>query len=101
MKKTENAFIYDRQYDRTGTCFHGRGLCENIDDECGRSRGFVFVGEKKEQKEFKANIPGCDPESSELADEQNKNYCFGASAFRGWADEIESGRYDHMKPEGI
>ena len=32
--------------------------------------------ERVSTKEFKANIPGCDPKSSELADEQNKKLLF-------------------------
>ena len=74
-------------------------FCENIDDECGRSRGFVFVGEKKEQKNLKQIYRDAILSLPNLLMSKTKNYCFGASAFRGWADEIESGRYDHMKPE--
>lgn len=74
-------------------------FCENTDDEGGRSRGFIFVGERKEQKELKqiyrdtiANLP-------KLLTTKTENYCFGAPAFLAWANEIESGKYDNMKPE--
>lgn len=32
---------------------------------------------------------------------QTKNYCFGAAAFRAWADDIESGKYEAMDPAGF
>lgn len=74
-------------------------FCENADEEGGRCRGFVFVGGKKAPRELKriyrdaiANLP-------KLLATKTENYCFGASAFRAWADEIESGRFDGMKPE--
>lgn len=30
---------------------------------------------------------------------KTEKYCFGASAFRAWADDIENGKFDNVKPE--
>jgi hypothetical protein len=61
--------------------------------------GWVFVGEKKTQKELKqiyrdalANLP-------KLLTTKTDKYCFGAAAFRAWADDIENGKFDGMTPE--
>ena len=74
-------------------------FCENTDDEEGRSRGFIFIGEKKEQKELKKIYRDTIENLPKLLTTKTKNYCFGASAFHAWANEIESGKYDSMKPE--
>lgn len=74
-------------------------FCENTDDEGGRCRGIVFVGEKKAQKELRQIYRETIINLPELLTTRTENYCFGAMAFRAWADEIESGRYDNMKPE--
>lgn len=74
-------------------------FCENTDDEGGRSRGFVFVGEKKKQKDLKQIYRSAILNLPKLLTTKTENYCFGAAAFRVWADEIESGKYDKMRPE--
>jgi len=63
------------------------------------SFGWIFVGDKKEQKDLRqlyrdaiANLP-------RLLTTKNDSYCFGAEAFRAWADEIESGKFEGMKQE--
>lgn len=63
------------------------------------SRGWVFIGEKREQKDIAqiyrdviANLP-------KLLTVKNDNYCFGGEAFRSWAKDIENGKFDGMKPE--
>ena len=30
---------------------------------------------------------------------KNEDYCFGPEAFRAWAEGIENGKLDSMKPE--
>lgn len=60
---------------------------------------WIFVGEKKEQKELRqlyrdviANLP-------KLLTIKTEEYCFGAEAFRAWAADIENGKFDGVKPE--
>ncbi|MBP7176226.1 MAG: MerR family transcriptional regulator [Thermoclostridium sp.] len=61
--------------------------------------GWVFVGEKKK------TVPLADIYRSriltlpQLLTTRTENFCFGAEAFRSWAEEIERGRFDGMKPE--
>ncbi len=74
-------------------------FCETCGGETDESCGFLFVGEKKEQKDLGQIYRNAIINLPCLLTTRTKNYCFGASAFRAWADEIESGRYDAMKPE--
>lgn len=64
-----------------------------------RSRGLVFVGEKRGQKDLAQLYRQALEKLPALPNARTSEYCFGAAAFRAWADEIESGRYDHMRPE--
>jgi hypothetical protein len=61
--------------------------------------GWIFVGEKKEQK----NIANIYREAicalPELLTTNNDKYCFGSAAFRAWADDVVNGYFDGMKPE--
>ena len=61
--------------------------------------GWVFVGDKKEKKDLAQlyrdaifALPG-------ILTTKNDKYIFGADAFRAWADDIDGGRYEGMKPE--
>ena len=73
-------------------------FCENSEDEVGSCRGLVFIGEKKSQKDLAQIYRDIIINLPQLLTTRTANYCFGALAFRAWADEIESGRYDHMTP---
>jgi len=61
--------------------------------------GWIFVGEKKEQKDLRQLYRDAICNLPKLLTTKTDEYCFGAEAFRAWADEIESGKYDSMKPE--
>lgn len=63
------------------------------------SRGWVFVGEKKEQKDLKQLYRGIIAGLPRLLTTKTGQYCFGAEAFRAWAADIEKGKFDGMKPE--
>lgn len=61
--------------------------------------GWIFVGEKKENRDLAqiyreaiCALPG-------LLTTKTDQFCFGAEAFRAWANDIESGRFDGIKPE--
>ncbi len=69
-----------------------------ITDNAGNS-GWIFVGEKKEQKELKQIYREAIFGVPELLTTNDDKYCFGAAAFRTWADDIETGKYDNIKPE--
>lgn len=74
-------------------------FCENGDTAAQESRGLVFVGEKKSQRKLGQIYRDAITALPDLLTTRTENYCFGASAFRAWADEIAGGRYDNMKPE--
>jgi len=61
--------------------------------------GWIFVGEKKEQKELVKIYREAIYALPELLTTNNDKYCFGSSAFYHWADDVESGYFDRMKPE--
>lgn len=69
-------------------------FCENRDTAAQESRGLVFVGEKKAQRELGQIYRDAITALPGLLTTRTENYCFGASAFRAWADEIAGGRYD-------
>lgn len=60
--------------------------------------GWFFVGEKRQQ----ADIPGIYRKTvmdmPRLLSVQTEGYCFGAEAFRAWADSIEKGHFDEITP---
>jgi len=60
---------------------------------------WIFVGEKKEQKELAKIYREAIYALPELLTTDNDKYCFGSAAFRKWADDVESGYFDGMKPD--
>ncbi|HEX3021604.1 MAG TPA: MerR family transcriptional regulator, partial [Lachnospiraceae bacterium] len=65
-------------------------------EACG---GWVFVGEKRKDISLADIYRKRIQSLPELLRTKTAGYCFGAEAFRAWADEIESGRFDDVKPE--
>ncbi|MDR2525198.1 MAG: hypothetical protein LBC83_03230 [Oscillospiraceae bacterium] len=61
--------------------------------------GWIFVGEKKEQKDLAQIYRDTIVELPSLLTMKNDKFRFGAEAFRAWAADIENGRFDGMKPE--
>jgi len=60
---------------------------------------WIFVGEKKEQKDLRQLYRDIIKNMPKLLTTKTDDYCFGAEAFRAWADDIESGKFAGMKPE--
>ena len=65
------------------------------------SRGWIFVGEKKEQKDLAQIYRDAVKALPELLTYKTDTFCFGAEAFRVWAADIENGKFDGMAPEGF
>ena len=61
--------------------------------------GWAFMGEKREQKELRQIYRDAIFNLPNILTTKTDRYCFGAEAFQAWADEIESGKYESMKPE--
>ncbi|WP_055668815.1 MerR family transcriptional regulator [Desnuesiella massiliensis] len=61
--------------------------------------GWVFVGEKRKNVELADIYRNRILTLHQLLTTKTESYCFGAEAFRSWATDIESGRFDNMKPE--
>lgn len=70
-----------------------------VESEMPDVNGIIFVGEKKEQKDLAKIYREAILVLPELLTTNDNKYCFGAAAFRKWADDIESGIFDNMKPE--
>jgi DNA-binding transcriptional MerR regulator len=65
----------------------------------GKNSGWIFVGEKKDQKDLKQIYRDAFASLPEILTTQTDGHYFGAEAFRAWAANIENGYFDGMKPE--
>ena len=63
-------------------------------DKCG----WIFVGEKKEQKNIEEIYREAIFSLPKLLTTDNDRYCFGAPAFRKWANDIENGYFEKIMP---
>lgn len=72
---------------------------EFFEDRQADLHGFVVVGEKKREVSLKQLYRDAVFRLPALLTEKTERYVFGAEAFRAWADHIESGAYERMKPE--
>lgn len=70
-------------------------------DEINVAKGWIFIGEKKRTvnaaqvyRDIICDMPG-------LLNTRTDKYCFGAEAFRAWANAVESGNFDGVKPENF
>lgn len=70
-----------------------------VDDAIQGSRGWAFVGEKKETLSlagiYRNAVAGIPTYFAVRTDK----YCFGPEAFRAWAADIENGKFDRMTAE--
>lgn len=65
------------------------------------SRGWIFIGDKKEQKNLADIYRKAVLNMSEIMTTETEKYCFGAKAFCAWADDIENGFYDGKTQEEV
>ena len=61
--------------------------------------GWIFVGEKKETRPLAEIYREAIYALPKLLTINNDKYCFGAAAFRAWADDIENGYYESIEPD--
>lgn len=61
--------------------------------------GWIFLGEKKENIPLAQIYRGAIFSLPELLTTNNDKYCFGAAAFRKWADDIDNGIFDDITPD--
>lgn len=67
---------------------------------CGTDKsGWIFAGDKKEEKEIAEIYRRAIYALPELLTTDNDKYCFGVPAFRRWAEDIENGYFAQIKPE--
>lgn len=90
-------------YEEHGNILLNKWPCSNdlnkfaLDDEYFSDkelRGWIFVGEKKEQKKLADIYREAVLKMPEILTLETDKYYFGAKAFRAWADDIENGFYD-------
>lgn len=62
-------------------------------------KGWIFIGEKKEQKVLADMYRKAVNQMAEIMTTDTERYTFGADAFRNWAADIENGFYDGMTGE--
>lgn len=70
---------------------------EAMESEAPDVSGWIFVGEKKEQKDIAGLYREAIYALPELLKTNNETYCFDSAAFYAWANDIESGYFDGMK----
>ena len=70
-------------------------------DGDGENSGWIFVGEKKEQKDLGQLYRDAITSLPKILTAQTDDHYFGAEAFRKWADNIENGYFDGIKPEAF
>lgn len=64
-----------------------------------QDKGWLFIEEKTKDVDLAQLYSDAIKQLPTLFNIQNHKYCFGANAFRAWADGIESGKFDGLKPE--
>lgn len=65
------------------------------------SNGWIFIGEKKREVDLAEIYRNRIKTLPQLLTTKTEGYCFGAEAFRSWAEAIENGKFDEMKPEAF
>ena len=63
--------------------------------------GWIFVGEKNENKSLAQLYRSAIVQLPHTLNIKTDAYCFGAEAFRAWAHDIESGKFDDMTNENF
>ncbi len=74
-------------------------LPREFSKEQGGACGWVFVGEKRRQVELAEVYRSVIRNMAALLATKTPEYCLGAEAFRAWANEVESNKFDSVKPE--
>lgn len=70
-----------------------------LDEATKKNGGWIFVGERKENfplAQIYRDAIGRIPQHFKV---KTDTYCFGAEAFKAWANDIENGKFDGMKTE--
>lgn len=67
--------------------------------ELTEKSGWIFIGKKKENRLLAELYREAIMALPKLLMTDTDQFAFGARAFRVWADEIESGKFDNVKPE--
>jgi len=97
-------------YEEHGNTLLNKWPCSNdfnkfaFDDEYFSDkelRGWIFVGEKKTQKNLADIYREAVFRMPEIMTIETEKYYFGAKAFRAWADDIDSGSYDGKKQDEV
>ena len=65
----------------------------------GYKGGWIFVGDKKENRPLSKIYREAVDAIAPMQLIKTDTYCFGADAFRAWASDIESGKFDKMTAE--
>ncbi len=67
---------------------------------CGTDKsGWIFVGDKKEEKKIEDIYREAIYALPKLLTTDNDKYCFGAPAFRKWADDVENGYFEQIESQ--
>lgn len=79
--------------------YQGHTVAETDEQADFAGYGWCFVGEKTRDVKTDDLYREVVFDMPRLLTTDEGDYCFGAAAFRAWADEVEGGRFAAMKPE--
>lgn len=74
-------------------------LPKGYTEQDGHCHGWLFIGEKQENRALAEIYRERILSLQQILSYENSHYCFGAKAFRTWANDIENGYFDKIKPE--
>lgn len=80
---------------------HNNKEPERVPLDKGLSANWIFIGQKKESYELKQLYREAITNLPKLLTTKTAQYCFGAEAFNAWADDIENGKFEGIKPENF
>ncbi len=66
-----------------------------------RDEAWIFAGEKLRDVDEAKVYRDAVPDMRRLLTIRADSYCFGPAAFRAWADDVESGRFDSIREENF
>lgn len=100
-------FVGYEEYGKTLLYITGNGdnpkqisLEQAFESDIGESKaGWIFVGKKKKNRPLAEIYRETIMALPKLFETDTEAFVFGAKAFRVWADEIENGKFESVKPE--
>ena len=102
LEEPSGVFVGYEEYGKILLCITGNNNQPErltVDDAIKGRDGWIFVGEKKENHPLSEIYRKAIKAIPQYFSEKTDDHCFGAEAFRAWANDIENGKFDGMPIE--